>query len=114
MKVLNNIILMIALLLVALPCMHRAEHHQGASFRHQADQISAMHVCASCYTCESDSICTEALEVKQTLTLSSAVAPVPAPMIQLFVLNQKQRAFKPISPPVSGPYIGLKTIQLLI
>ena len=113
MKVLKNILLVIALLFVALPCTHAAEHHHAAPFSEQSDQISAVHTC-ECHSCDSDTVCTEPLEVEQNLTLSSADAPAPATMLQLFVLNQNRPAFKPAIPPVPGPHIGLKTIQLLI
>jgi hypothetical protein len=113
MKVLKNILLVIALLLVAMPCTHAAEHHHASPFSDTPDQISAVHSC-ECHSCDDHTVCTEPLEVEQNLKLSTAVAPAPAPMIQLFVLNQKRVAFKPSAPPVPGPYIGLKTIQLLI
>jgi hypothetical protein len=113
MKVLKNILLVIALFLVAMPCTHAAEHHHASPFADTPDQISAVHTC-ECHSCDEDPVCTEPLEVKQNLLLSTAVAPVPAPMIQLFVLNQSRPAFKPVAPPVPGPHIGLKTIQLLI
>ena len=113
MKILKNILIVIALFFVAMPCTHAAEHHHASPFSEEPDQISAVHTC-ECHTCETDTVCTEPLEVEQNLSLSSADAPVPAPMLQLFVLNQNRPAFEPVAPPVPGPYIGLKTIQLLI
>lgn len=113
MKVLKNILVVIALLFVAMPCTHAAEHHHASPFSNLPDQISALHTC-ECHSCDSDTVCTEPLEVEQNVSLSSADAPAPALMLQLFVLNQKQPAFKPAVPPVPSPHIGLKTIQLLI
>ena len=113
MKALKNILLVIALFLVAMPCIHAAEHHHASFFSEQSDQLSAIHTC-ECHTCDSDTVCTEPFEVVQNRTLSFADAPVPAPMIQLFVLHQHRLVFKPVAPPVPGPHIGLKTIQLLI
>lgn len=104
---------MLALFFVAMPCTHAAEHHHGYPFSELPDQISKVHTC-ECHTCDSHTVCTEPLEVDQDLSLSSAVVPAPAPMIQLFVLNQSRPAFKPAASPVYGPPPGLKTIQLLI
>lgn len=113
MKVLKNILLVIALLFVAMPCTHADMHQHGSPFAAQPDQMSAVHTC-ECHTCDADTVCTEPLEVEQNLSFSTAGVPVPSSVIQLFVLNQNRAAFKPIVPPVPGPHIGLKTIQLLI
>lgn len=113
MKLLQNILLIVALFIVAMPCTHADGHHHGSPFSELPDQLSAVHTC-ECHSCDSDTVCTEPLEVDQTLSVSSADAPAPAPMLQLFVLNQARPAFMPALPEVPGPHIGLRTIQLLI
>ncbi|MDF7822971.1 hypothetical protein P4B35_03020 [Pontiellaceae bacterium B12227] len=113
MKVWKNILLIVALLYVALPCTHADRHHHASPFSELPDQISAVHTC-ECHSCDSNTVCTEPLEVDQNLSVCSADAPAPASMIQLFVLNQTRPAFTPAAPPVHGPPPGLRTIQLLI
>ncbi|MDF7798647.1 hypothetical protein P4C99_04185 [Pontiellaceae bacterium B1224] len=113
MKILKNILLVIALLLVAMPCTHAADHHHGSPYSDQTDQFSAVHTC-ECHTCDADTVCTEPLEAEQELTLSSAVALQPPRVSPLFVLNQYRPAFRQVAPPVAGTLARLTTIQLLI
>jgi hypothetical protein len=113
MKILKNILLVIALLLVARPCTHAFGHHEVSSYSNVADQIAAVHTCA-CHSCDEDTVCTESLNVPQTLMVSATPAVFQTTTTPLFILNQSQPAFRRASPPVPALFVGLKTVQLLI
>jgi hypothetical protein len=113
MKGLQNILLIIALFFVALPCTHADEHFHAFSVLDGPTELSEVHSC-ECHSGESNTVCTEPFEVEQNLSIFPAVFPVSAFMIQLFVLNQSRPTDWPVSPHVPKLYIGLATTQLLI
>jgi hypothetical protein len=113
MKVLKNILLVIALLLVAMPCTHAFGHLHAAADSGSADQISAVHTCA-CHSCDEKTICTEPLETPQELTISATPSVFQTTARPLFILNQSRPAFRQAPLPVPGMLVGLMTVQLLI
>ncbi|MDF7808827.1 hypothetical protein P4E94_15365 [Pontiellaceae bacterium B12219] len=113
MKVFKNILLTIALLLVAMPCTHAFGHQHASAGSEYTEQISAVHTCA-CHSCDEKTICTEPLESPQDLTLSAAPAVFKTAARPLFVLNQCRPEFRPAFLSVPGILAGLKTVQLLI
>ncbi len=72
MKLLKNILLVIALFLVAMPCIHAAEHNHASPSSDRPDQISANHAC-ECHSCHDNTVCMEPFEVEQNLSSTSAV-----------------------------------------
>jgi hypothetical protein len=113
MRILKNILLVMALFLMAMPCTHAADHHHGSPFSEQTDQFSAVHTC-ECHSCDADTVCTEPLEMPQELALSTIICVFPTSGTPLFVLNLSRPKHIQILPPVSGELARLKTVQLLI
>jgi hypothetical protein len=110
MNWLKHIFLMMALLMVAMPCTHADAHNHVES---RIDQFSAVHPCA-CHSCDENTVCAEPLEVAQQCSVCPAVAVNPCAAHILFVLNHYGLVFPRLPPPTIDVLTGLKTVHLLI
>ena len=112
MRLLNHILVMVALLAVMLPCGHGAEHHD-----HGHD--SAPELCAvaaepcECHSCNHQS-CPDSVEIQLDRTPDSNTIKPPSIPALLFVLPETKSILKQTLPPVSGTLAALQTVQLLI
>lgn len=113
MKWLKHIILMVSLMFAAMPCTHADEHHHASGSPDAPAEISAVHCCA-CHSCDADTVCTEPYEMPQDSSFTATVAAAPVSSFQLFVLNPSKPVSRQVSPPVTGPFVHLMTVQLLI
>ncbi|MEE9369331.1 MAG: hypothetical protein V3V05_10800 [Pontiella sp.] len=112
MKFLKNILVVMALLIVAFPCCHAVGHDEHAHEAGRQAEICATHACA-CHTC-GDVQCDDEREIPQELTVSSTPVAIPAFSVALFIFNETKPRLRqhPIS--VYGTLASLQTIQLLI
>lgn len=112
MNWLKHILLTIALLTGALPCVH-AQAHPGHSHEEQtAQQLCGSHCCA-CHSCESTA-CADDLDVEQqTVSISVKAAP-PALVFVLYTHIETRPPARRIGPSVPTALTTLKTVQLLI
>lgn len=112
MNGLKNILVVIALLITAWPCIH-ADHHADPSFIPDAvAEIAESHHC-SCHSCE-ETVCTKTLEVQQTVAFIPVISATPSSDQLLLILSETKPVVRQITTSVYDPLVALKTIQLLI
>lgn len=113
MKGFRHILLMVAMLVLAMPCAHGFHHDHHESNDASSAAFSAVHSCA-CSSCDADTGCVDPVEMPLVLTPALAVAPEPSGLIQLFILEESRPIPARVPPTAPDPLLGLRTIQLLI
>ena len=112
MRLLNHILVVVALLAAMLPCSH-AEHHDHG---HDA----AMELCTlaaepcECHSCNHPQ-CPDSVEIQldHNTPDSNTIEQPPAPVL-LFILAETKSVLREIPPPVPGILAVIQTVQLLI
>ncbi|VGO21537.1 hypothetical protein [Pontiella sulfatireligans] len=112
MKLLKHILVVVALLFAAMPCVHARGHAEHAHDAATGAELCASHTC-SCHSCDA-APCADAPEMPLQLTVASASASMPSSPIQLFIFTELKPVVRQIPPSVSGFLASLQTVQLLI
>ena len=110
MKLLNHILVVLALLATMLPCGHADVHHDHHHDDGVLSEISAEPCCHSC----DHQPCADKVEIQVDRTFHSCTLEQPSFSTVLFVLPEIYLDLKQAPPPVSGILADLRTIQLLI
>jgi hypothetical protein len=112
MKFLKHILVVIALVMVAMPCCHAADHHNHEHESTAASELCASHTCA-CHSCD-QTPCSDEIEMPQERTASSQVTTAPFSSIQLFVFTETKPVVQQAPLTVTASLASLQTVQLLI
>jgi len=106
MKLLKNILVVLALLAATMPCCHAAEHEAHAD-------VSIAAIPCACHSCD-ESAHHDDLEMPQELTVSTSGISAPATPILLFVFSETKPLQRPTPSSVVGILASIQTVQLLI
>ncbi|WP_372797729.1 hypothetical protein [Pontiella sp.] len=108
----KHILVVLALLFSALPCVHAEDHAGHLHDNDASQQLCTAHDCG-CHTCDEAS-CPEELDV-ETHTVSISVAVnIPPGDIVLFVYTESKPVLRRAASPVYSALSALKTVHLLI
>ena len=112
MKRLKHILVVIALLMVAIPCSHAESHAEHAHDTERQAEICATHACA-CHTC-GDIPCADELEMPQQIPVVSTSAAIPTISVMLFTVTEIKSEPRQLLVSAQGTLASLQTVQLLI
>jgi hypothetical protein len=112
MKLLKHILVAVALLVMALPCVHAAHygHHHDEGV--ELCEIAAEPCCA-CHSREQQP-CTDNVEIQLDRTPDAATIEQASSPTLLYILPEAKPALKKAILPPPGVLATLKTVQLLI
>ena len=112
MKLLKHILVVVALLVIVLPCVHAAHygHHHDEGV--ELCEIAAEPCCA-CHSHEQPP-CTDNVEIRLDRTPDATTIEQPSAPPLLYLLPKDKPALKKAVLPPPGILAALQTVQLLI
>ncbi|MDZ8118678.1 hypothetical protein [Pontiella agarivorans] len=112
MNGLKHILVVIALLFSALPCIHAEDQACQPHEKDASQQLFPFHVCG-CHHCD-ELACSEELDAEtSTVSVTVAVEPLPQAVI-LYVFTETKPVLRRATSPVYSALTALKIVHLLI